>query len=100
MSDLPVLMEIELPSLAGGYWERPRGARFFLSLIVWFFLYLFCLLVKLGARVWNEGHALVRLGLVNLQQYPVKEASFLEFDCPFGSIAPCWVVHSWCGSEC
>jgi hypothetical protein len=38
MSDLPVLMEIEWPSLAGGCWERPRGARFFLSLIVWFSL--------------------------------------------------------------
>ena len=50
MSDyLPVLMEIEWPSLqAGGCWERPRGARFFLSLIVLFLLYVFCLLVNIG----------------------------------------------------
>ena len=34
MSDLPVLMEIAWPSLAGGCGKRPRGARFFLSLIV------------------------------------------------------------------
>jgi len=33
---------------AGGCWERPRGARFFLSLIVLFFLCLFCLLVNIG----------------------------------------------------
>jgi|AntRauMFilla1563_2_1112583.scaffolds.fasta_scaffold33631_1 hypothetical protein len=48
MSDLPTLMEIERPSLVGGCWERPRGAHFFLSLIVLFFLYLFGLLVNIG----------------------------------------------------
>ena len=50
MSDLPVLMEIAWPSLAGGCGERPRGARFFLSSIVLFFS-TFLLVGKYWGRV-------------------------------------------------
>ena len=98
MSDLPVLIEIAWPSLAGGCGKRPRGARFFLLSVVLFFS-TFLLVVNVGGACVEWGHALSTVRSTFSDTLLRKHFSW-KFDCPFGSFAPSWVVHSWCGSEC
>jgi len=98
MSDLPVLMEIAWPSPAGGCGKRPRGARFFLLSVVLFFS-TFLLVVNVGGACVEWGHALSTVRSTFSDTLLRKHFSW-KFDCPFGSFAPSWVVHSWCGSEC